>query len=76
MSSSSRYVNVGPPNMRKRKERELSPAVPDPENITPDRRDSFWTPNRSARVFKTYAHKRARSYASSAPDEFDDDDCE
>ncbi|KAI0324185.1 hypothetical protein GY45DRAFT_1439244 [Cubamyces sp. BRFM 1775] len=73
MSSPSRYVNTGRPNMRKRKERELSPAVPDPENITPDRRDSFWTPNRSARVFRTYAHKRARSYASSAPDEFDDD---
>ncbi|KAI0323806.1 hypothetical protein GY45DRAFT_1332235 [Cubamyces sp. BRFM 1775] len=73
MSSPSRYVNTGPPNMRKRKERELSPAVPDPENITPDGRDSFWTPNRSARVFRTYAHKRARSYASSAPDEFDDD---
>ncbi|KAI9065703.1 hypothetical protein FKP32DRAFT_1602220 [Trametes sanguinea] len=58
---------------RKRKERELSPAVPDPDP-TPSRADAFWTtPNRSARVKRTYAHKRARPYTSSAHERSDGD---
>ncbi|CDO71772.1 hypothetical protein BN946_scf184923.g2 [Trametes cinnabarina] len=61
-----------PLDSRKRKERELSPVAPDPEP-TPSRADAFWiTPSRSGRVKKTYAHKRARSYASSAQEDLSD----
>ncbi|KAI0641709.1 hypothetical protein C8Q79DRAFT_988912 [Trametes meyenii] len=60
----SMYIGAPPPHLRKRKQRELSPVVPDPEPPTPVRDDTFGTLVRSARVYKTYAHKRARSYAS------------
>ncbi|KAI8976356.1 hypothetical protein BD414DRAFT_496666 [Trametes punicea] len=73
MARPSAYIGVPPPHLRKRKQREPSPAIPDPEPPTPDRRDAFWTPNHSARVKKTYAHKRARSYASSALEDGSDD---
>ncbi|KAI0808243.1 hypothetical protein C8Q74DRAFT_123107 [Fomes fomentarius] len=63
------YIGKPPPYLLKRKLREISPEVPDPEPVTPARKDVFGTPSISARVLKTYAHKRARSYASSAPEE-------
>ncbi|KAI0704423.1 hypothetical protein C8T65DRAFT_246961 [Cerioporus squamosus] len=56
---------------REEQERELSPAVPDPP-ITPSRSAIFGSPEEWARVYKTYAHKRARSRASSVADEPDD----
>ncbi|KAI0739685.1 hypothetical protein C8Q80DRAFT_1274733 [Daedaleopsis nitida] len=76
------YIGKPPPwLLKKRKrqaeQRELSPAVPDPEHITPSRKDVFGSPAKSTRVLKTYAHKRARSYASSAagePEEDEDDE--
>ncbi|KAI0367870.1 hypothetical protein BV20DRAFT_969937 [Pilatotrama ljubarskyi] len=60
-----------PAQLGKRKQRDLSPVIPDPEELTPGTRtDAFGTPARSARVYRTYAHKRARSRAnSSAGDE-------
>ena len=54
---------------REERDRELSPAVPDPEPSTPAHAapaNIFGTPTRSvSRVRKTYAHKRARSFATS-----------
>ena len=55
---------------REERDRELSPEVPDPEPFTPAHRDNdrtnvFGTPIRSvSRVRRTYAHKRARSFAT------------
>ncbi|OJT11648.1 hypothetical protein TRAPUB_11838 [Trametes pubescens] len=64
---SAAYIGAPPPHLRKRKQRDPSPTVPSPVESTPARRDAFGvTPSRSARVYKTYAHKRARSYASSS----------
>ncbi|KAI0822093.1 hypothetical protein BC628DRAFT_1340936 [Trametes gibbosa] len=85
------YIGAPPPHLRKRKQRSLSPVVPDPEELVHTRglepvfapekksvhegRDAFGpTPTRSARVLKTYAHKRARSYASSGAEEEIDED--
>ena len=69
------YIGKPPPRPRGRKrkrreqERELSPAVPHPEPFTPQRANPFDTPARSTRIFKTYAHNRARSSHRSARDE-------
>ncbi|RDX50695.1 hypothetical protein OH76DRAFT_436154 [Lentinus brumalis] len=87
MSGGPAYIGKPPPQWtRKRREweqqrarerevaeqeRELSPAVPDPP-VTPSRSAIFGSPNKSARVYKTYAHKRARSQASSVAGEPDD----
>ncbi|PIL32527.1 transcription factor [Ganoderma sinense ZZ0214-1] len=53
---------------REERDRELSPEVPEPEPSTPahfERTSVFGTPTRSvSRVRKTYAHKRARSFAT------------
>lgn len=72
------YIGAPPPHFRKRKQRDPSPTAPSPEEPTPARRDAFGvTPSRSARVYKTYAHKRTRSYASSSagdePDEAEEE---
>ncbi len=54
---------------REERDRQLSPEVPDPEPSTPahvERASVFGTPTRSvSRVRKTYAHRRARSFATS-----------
>ena len=58
--------------LQEERDRELSPAVPDPEPVTPSRSEIFGSPNKSGRVYRTYAHKRARSRASSVADDSDD----